>query len=53
MVCLKCGDILDDDAAFDEHTDKHRQVFLFIHELNFIQKMDVISIMNDFDRMIV
>ena len=24
VVCLKCGDILDDDAAFEEHTEKHR-----------------------------
>ena len=53
MVCLKCGDILDDDAAFDEHTDKHRQVLPFQPEFNFIQNMHIISIMIDADQMIV
>ena len=24
VVCLKCGDILDDDAAFEEHREKHK-----------------------------
>ena len=25
VVCLKCGDILEDDTAFEQHTEKHRK----------------------------